>query len=483
MDNRGTVSAENGTTFTVRRTLDNTGTMTFNGVFPVGADPTPTSLEVRRKTTNSGTITASGMASTKFADLDNNANGRVEALNLGNAARKTTIEINGTVNNAQNGKFLVGRNSVIKHVTGSFVNNGQVTATGAFNAEFGLFSVNRMTNNGEIRAGTFGAYSGDVLTNHGTVTVVDGQMTLNKNQWSSITNHGTITTRKSISGAFIATNTITNLGTVNECPGTEITFKKRLIKAEWNKRGPNCPENRRGASDPEPSFSIGLDTQIGPTGVITGEGFEVVGGDFRNFSKQNSLFDMTAIELIFIDPEVLTPLEFVEEASDIYRPSPVYLERDVSHLYWPRTVDMTDPDRLGLGLATLYLEHLVLIPGPEDDGSSSGSVVLEDGGIVPVFKQTTLDLRGGGVIYLANMLPEPLQTFVKIWDSLDPTRPLEDMIRPLDLAMFPENNFAIQSLVLDGADYVALLVPEPGSLVFIALGIGSTLGRRRRRWA
>jgi hypothetical protein len=289
--------------------------------------------------------------------------------------------------------------------------------------------------------------------------------------------------------AYLSAPKLTNDGTVKVGPHGTMNVVEKLGKNAWQ-------------SDPAVSI-IHQKLTLTPTGYYQGIGPDnevYVGGHYRNFSQQNTLFDHTTSTLTFVDPEALNDISNIvdPEVDPLFldlSPSE-YSERTFSRMFWPSR-DLTSPNpgeppRVLLpGAATLYVETLSLTAGPEDDPADL-TIMNAGGRPIPAQHVTTLDLRGGGVIYLANPLDpnNPLPENTRIWDSLNPTRPLlgpailNPLIRPLSLGLFPADNFNIGTLSLDGADYViARGVPEPAPLALFVIGLYALLPRDRRRAA
>lgn len=444
LTNSGAVTLDRGTGGTIGGALSNSGAILVQRrASNVGM--TASTLTVTGATTNTGTIQASDGGTIQLAAVANNGSARLAAVVGG-----STIKISGNLNNAVGATVVAGSGGVVFTDIGRTVtNDGLITASGT-----GLANLNTVVNKGTISVGSGGRYTGDNLNNSGTVSLVSGSMFVSKNPGSAITNSGTITINgfDGAPGLLVATS-LASPGLVKISNRSVINGIARALSGQWRSE---TPPPRSSADDPDRNTgifdlptTITVNTTIGPTAFLSGPGVEMIAGNAANFSLQSSLFDMTATELSFIDPEELRPIEDVEDETQIFLPSPTYATRDVSNFLWPSS-DVTHPGPGTLGHGTVYVNDLELAP---DSGDNSGTTtIMIDGSPVIIQNKTTLDVRGGK-IYMAGTLTYDSATTV-IRDSLNSTRPLSDIIEVVP--SLPSSNFAIDSLFLDGGDYVIL---------------------------
>jgi hypothetical protein len=206
------------------------------------------------------------------------------------------------------------------------------------------------------------------------------------------------------------------------------------------------------------------DVIIRGIGAINGDGHVRLAGDFFNHTSNFTDFDMRPMVLAFEDP---SPNGAATDPADISR-------------LWSNSSDLYDPTSLtSYPGARLFLDSISFNIDADDDAFAMRLVDLPwITGPVPAVP--TLDVFAGRIYLLNhpdNGMPELLSGLaagtIRLWDSLNPTRPAYDPLNPSEsiiqlasgLPGSPTSgfvdNFAIGELALDGADYVVLRVPEP----------------------
>jgi hypothetical protein len=226
--------------------------------------------------------------------------------------------------------------------------------------------------------------------------------------------------------------------------------------------------------DPAQTITQG-DFNTGYGGVVTGNGQMIVGGNWVNQSTDKVDFNMKQMDLEFVDPATLNnPDPSQTTSASIYNPTPTYTGLNLSHLITPG-VDVTNPGA-NPGAPVLYVGALDLIAGLGDNPSATRTLNV-DGQEVTTPDETTLDVHGG-TIYDTTPLVLPPDT--EIIDSLDPGRSLSSMVQ--FVSSLPDDDYAVQSLILNGANYVVLELPEPSApLLAGMIGAISLLRRSRSR--